>query len=166
MAKTVVVGGRVTPKIKKEMQEIGLTVPEAVNIALKIKQDKDSEKKVELLSLLNENEQLSMKIVNNNERIEMLKDDLNFTGYTNEELTNKFIFSNLDKNIQSVLDRFYRTSRSNWGKSSKFNGNIYDFFENDRYKDFIHIKANDSGMTDEEFKFEVIKRFEEQSTFV
>lgn len=166
MAKTVVVGGRVPPKTKEQMNEIGLTVPEAVSIALKIKQDKDSDKKIELLSLLNENERLGMKIVNNNERIEMLKEDLNFTDYTNEQLTNKFIFSNIEKNVQQVLDRFYSTNESNWAHSKNNNGNIYDFFNNDKYKLFISKKAEDCGLTDDEFKFKVIQRLEEQSTLV
>ena len=166
MAKTVVVGGRVPPKTKEQMKEIGLTVPEAVRIALKIKQDKDFDKKIELLSLLNENERLGMKIVNNNERIEMLKEDLNFTDYTNEQLTNKFIFSNIEKNVQQVLDRFYSTTESNWSHSKRNNGNIYDFINNNKYKRFISKKAEDCGLTDDEFKFKVIQRFEEQSTLV
>ena len=166
MAKTVVVGGRVSPKTKKEMRELGLTVQEAVNIALKIKQDEDSGKKIELLSLLNENEQLSMKMVRNNERIELLKEDLNYSDYTNEQLTNKFIFSNIDKNVQLVLDRFYSSNGSNWGRANERTGNIYDFFENDRYKHFISVKAEDCGLTVDEFKFRVVKKLEEQSTLV
>lgn len=166
MAKTVVVGGRVPPKTKEQMKEIGLTVPEAVKIALKIKEDKDSDKKIELLSLLNENERLGMRIVNNNERIEMLKEDLNFTDYSNEQLTNKFIFSNINKNVQLVLDRFYSTTGSNWSHGKGTHGNIYDFFENDKHKRFISAKAEDCGLTDDEFKFKVIQRYEEQSTLV
>lgn len=166
MAKTEVISGRVPPRIKKEMKEMGLTVPEAVNIAMKIKQDKDSEKKIELLTLLNKNERLSMEIVQNNERIELLKEDLNYSDYTNDQLTNKFIFSNIDKNVQIVLDRFYSTTESNWGHSRKRRGNIYDFFDSERHKEYIHKKAIDCGLSDDEFKFKVIQRFEEQSTIV
>ena len=164
--KTVVVGGRVSPKTKKEMREVGLTVQEAVNIALKIKQHEDSGKKIELLSLLNENEQLSMKMVHNNERIEMLKEDLNYSDYTNEQLTNKFIFSNIEKNVQLVLDRFYSTTKSNWGKSKKHKGNIYDFLDNDKHKHYLNVKAEDCGLTIDEFKFRIVKKLEEQSTLV
>ena len=166
MARTEVVSGRVTPKQKKEMKELGLTVPEAITLGLQIKQDKNSAKKVELVSLLNENEQLSMKLVRNNERIDELKTDLNFSEYSNTELTNKFIFSNIDKNVQIVLDRFYSTNESNWRNSKKLSGNIYDFLDNKRYQQLISAKADDCGLTVDEFKFRVVKKLEEQSTLV
>lgn len=166
MARTEVVSGRVTPKTKMEMKEAGLTVPEAIDLGLKIKQDKNSVKKVELVSLLNENEKLGMKMVCNNERIDQLKTDLNYTEYSNEELTNKFIFSNIAHNVQLVLDRFYSSTESNWSKSSKQVGNIYDFFENDKHKPYITRRADECGLSEDEFKFRIVKTLEEQTTLV
>ena len=83
--KTKVVGGRVPHNVAKEMEILGLSVPECVQIALSSKREANGLLKVELRKLLSEEEILASRLAHVNYMIDDYMKRLNI-DMTKEEL--------------------------------------------------------------------------------
>ena len=103
--KTKVVGGRVPHNIAKEMEMLGLSVPECVQIALNTKREPNGMLKVELMSLLSEEELLSSRLAHVNLMIEDYMKRLNIDK-TKEELKEELFLDNNQKAVQKTLDHY------------------------------------------------------------
>jgi len=149
--KTVVVSGRIPPELKRKMIEHGLSVKDAIEIAIYTKANPQIEDKAELIKLLSENQRLSNKMVSNNQQIEILKERLGLDG-SNSELTKKLLADSNSKAINNTLDRYFQ-----W-RGDK-NLSIYDFIE--MKSDIIHKQLEKCDLSEEEFKLKLIEGVED-----
>ena len=149
--KTVVVSGRIPPELKTKMVEHGLSVRDAIEIAVYTKANPKIEDKAELVKLLSENQRLSNKMVSNNQQIEILKGRLGLEG-SNSDLTKKLLSDSTTKAINNTLDRYLQ-----WRGDR--NLSIYDFIE--MKSDIINKQIVKCDLSEEEFKLKLIERVED-----
>ena len=103
--KTTVVSGRIPNYLRDEMIKEDLTVREAVSIALSIKANPKRKYEAELKELISRNEILSNEMVNNNARIEEIKEILGIDASI-EDLKQEMFSNENDKAIQKTLDYY------------------------------------------------------------
>ena len=141
--KTKVVSGRVPHNIAKEMEMHDLSVPECVQIALKSKRDPNALLKIELRSLLSEQEILASRIARVNLDIEDIMHKLNIDTPL-DELKQKLFIDDNEKAIQTTLERFERAK----GESNL----TLDIFVNSREgKRIIDAQLSKCDLTKEDF---------------
>lgn len=149
--KTTVVSGRIPPELKTKMKQQGLTVKNAIELAIHIKLNPKTEYEAELRNLLSENERLSNKIIQNNRRIEELKE---LVGYNEniDQLKEKIFKNDNEKAIQRTLNRYI-----SW--KGKSNAKIQNFIESKTGKAYIERQLNECNLTEDEFKLELLNRY-------
>lgn len=103
--KTTVVSGRIPNYLRDEMIKEDMTVREAVSIALSIKANPKKKYEAELKELMSRNEILSNEMVNNNARIEEIKEILGIDS-SMEDLKHEMFSNENEKAIQKTLDYF------------------------------------------------------------
>ena len=141
--KTKVVCGRVPHKTAKELEETGLKVPEALEIALKTKRDPQALFKAELRSLLAEQEMLASRMAHVNLMIEDYMRKLNINK-TLDELKEELFVDDNEKAVQTTLERYYY---------KKGNGALPldDFIKSREGRRIIGTQLSKCDMTEEEF---------------
>ena len=141
--KTKVVGGRVPHNVAKEMELHDLSVPECVQIALKSKRDPNVLLRIELRSLLAEQEILASRLAHVNLDIEDIMHKLNIDKSLDELKEELFIDDN-EKAIQTTLERFERVK----GSTSL---TIGDFVNSREGKRIIDAQLSRCDLTKEDF---------------
>lgn len=141
--KTKVVGGRVPHNIVKEMEMHNLNVPECVQIALKSKRDPAVLLKIELRSLLSEQEILASRLARVNLDIEDIMHKLNIDKPLDELKQELFIDDN-EKAIQTTLERFEL-----W--RGETNLTVDDFVNSREGKRIITAQLSRCDLTKEDF---------------
>ena len=139
---TTVVSGRISNELKTKMKQEGLTVKDAIELAIHTKLNPKIEYESELKNLLFENERLSTKIIQNNRLIEELKEVLKKKIFKNEN----------DKAIQKTLNRYV-----SW--KGKSNAKIQNFLESQVGKEYVERQLNRCSLTEDEFKLELINKY-------
>ena len=141
--KTKVVCGRIPHDIAKQMENEGLKVPEAIQIALKTRKDPEMLYKAELRSLLSEQEILASKLAFVNTMIDEYMSKLGLEKSLDELKEELFIDDN-EKAIQTTLERFEHIK----GTSSL---EIGDFINSREGKRIIKAQLSRCDLTEEDF---------------
>ena len=148
---TTVVSGRISNELKTKMKQEGLTVKDAIELAIHTKLNPKIEYESELKNLLFENERLSTKIIQNNRLIEELKEVLGYDEDINQ-LKKKIFKNENDKAIQKTLNRYV-----SW--KGKSNAKIQNFLESQVGKEYVERQLNRCSLTEDEFKLELINKY-------
>ena len=141
--KTKVVGGRVPHNVVKEMEMHDLNVPECVQIALKCKRDPTVLLRIELRSLLSEQEILASRLARVNLGIEEIMQKLNIDKPL-EELKQELFIDDNEKAIQTTLERFEL-----W--RGETNLTVDDFVNSREGKRIINAQLSRCDLTKEDF---------------
>lgn len=145
--KTSVMSGRIPIYQKEMMNKEGLTVRDAVEIALSVKATPKRMYEAELKRLISRNEILSNEMVFNNGRIAEIKEILGI-NLSNEELKQNMFANDNEKAIQKTLDYFNTWSN---GKVS-----IHKFIE--LKSNIINKYRSTCDLSEEEFNLLLIEK--------
>lgn len=145
--KTSVMSGRIPNHQREMMIKEGLTIRDAVEIALSVKSTPKRMYEAELKRLISRNEILSNEMVFNNGRIAEIKEILGIDA-SNEELKADMFADDNEKAVQKTLDYF-----NTWGKGKV---SIHDFIE--LKSDIINRYRSTCDLSEEEFNLLLIEK--------
>lgn len=153
---TTVVSGRIPEDLKQQMNEMGINVREAIEIALSTKTNPQKEFESRLRKLLSKKEILANELVSIDAEIEQIKEQANI-NLSNDKLKEKFFLDDTMKAVQNTLDYYYH-----W---SKERGNTIEEFI-DLKSDIIDRYTQNIDLSREEFNLLLIEHKEksEQTT--
>lgn len=148
--KTTVVSGRIPNDLRQQMINEGLTVREAVSLAVSIKTNPNKFYEVELKRLLSEKEVLTNRLVEIGKEIDNIKEIANI-DLSDGELKQKYFQDEETKAIQNTLDYYMQWSYNK-------NLSIHDFI--DLKHDVIDRYRSNTNLSEEEFYLLLIEQQE------
>lgn len=155
--KTTVVSGRIPNNLRQQMIDEGLTVRDAVSLALSLKSNPNKFYEVELKRLLSEQEVLTNRLVEIGKEIDNIKQIANI-NLSDNELKEKYFQDEETKAIQNTLDYYIQWSYNK-------NLSIHDFI--DLKSDVINKYRSNTNLSEEEFNLLLIEHQDKskQTTF-
>jgi len=146
--KDIVFCGRITKHMKYELDKLGANVYDIAKFYLDNKDNTEVKNLLEIKQILEENDSIATKIVNNNEKLDKLKANINFNG-SNEELYDYIFNKDINNAIEITLDYFKRWNTNNYPIDEFLTQKI----------DYVSTQASKCGLNLEEFQGKLLDKY-------